>query len=182
MNYTNTLPISAYPIYHYPRAEVIPGFSDKHLSIFAPFAAYWILSLFFYIIDNLNWPIFEQHRIHESDEAMKKNRVTAKQVVVAVLFQQAVQTALALIWLEDDSLEMSPMRNHKLDLQVYSGVISRIVNKVVGNSFGEKLLTSFGESTTSWIYWWGVPIFQYLFAALVLLTFLLQRVKAADQT
>lgn len=165
MNYTNTLPLAEYPMYHFARAEVIPGISDKYLSILSPFAAYWILSLFFTVIDNLNWDMFERYRIHEPEELKKKNRVTARQVVLAVLLQQAIQTAMGLVWLEDDSAEIGPMRDHYGDLRGYERIVSKVVVTLLGKNLGGTVLSQAGGGLTSWVYWWGVPIVQYFFAA-----------------
>ena len=142
---------------------MIPGFSDKFTSIFAPFAVYWVFSFFFHLVDTSG--LFEQYRIHEPEEEKKKNRVTVKQVIWAVLFQQAIQTALALVWLEDDDASVGPFRDHQGDIRGYSRVIDSIVMSVLGNKLGRSAVQRYGDEMASFTYWWAVPIFQFFFAS-----------------
>ena len=153
---------------------MIPGFSDKFTSIFAPFAVYWILSFFFHLVDVSGY--FEDYRIHEPEEEKKKNRVTVKQVIWAVLFQQAIQTALALVWLEDDDVSVGPFRDHQSDIRGYSGVIDSIVMSVLGNKVGRSVVQRYGDELASFTYWWAVPIFQFFFASSVSPKFQFRRI------
>jgi sphinganine C4-monooxygenase len=155
----------AFPFYHYDRAEVYPGISDRYMSILAPFITYWVASLFFQTIDSLNLPFFEQHRLHEPEEVKTKNRVTVRQVVVAVLFQQFVQTLLGIVWLEDDDPAYGPMRDHAEAVGWYHAVLAKAAVSVLGGAMGSEVMKGYGASAASWVYWWGVPIVQLFFAA-----------------
>ena len=148
---------------------MIPGFSDKFTSIFAPFAVYWILSAFFHVIDVSG--LFEDYRIHEPEEEKKKNRVTVKQVILAVLLQQVIQTALALVWLEDDDVSVGPFRDHQGDIRGYSGVIDGIVLSVLGKQLGRSVVNRYSDELASFTYWWAVPLFQFFFASSVIVHF-----------
>lgn len=157
----------AFPFYHYDRAEVYPGISDRYMSILAPFITYWVASLFFQTIDSLNLPFFEQHRLHEPEEVKTKNRVTVRQVVVAVLFQQFVQTLLGIVWLEDDDPAYGPMRDHAEAVGWYHAVLAKAAVSVLGGAMGSEVIKGYGASAASWVYWWGVPTVQLFFAASV---------------
>jgi sphinganine C4-monooxygenase len=174
MNYTTTtplvvpalsLPLSSYPFYALHRPSILPSFPDRYLSVVAPFAIYWLFSLFFHLLDSLHWPSLERYKLHEPDEVVSKNRVTVKEVIKAVLLQQALQTVLGLLWLEEDDPLKGPFRNHRADLERYGKVLGRVVIAVLGDKVGGNLWRNQGAEWTSWVYWWGVPIGQYLFAA-----------------
>lgn len=130
---------------------------DKFTSVFAPFAIYWIFSLFFHAIDTSG--LFEQYRIHEPEDEKKKNRVTVKQVIWGVLLQQVIQTALALVWLEDDGEGMGPFRDHASSLLGWK--------EFVGKVAGKATMDRFGDSFAQGMYWWAIPVFQFFFASYV---------------
>lgn len=145
------------------RLDIVAGVSDKYLSIFAPFAIYWVFSGFFHLVDTSL--LFEKYRIHEPAEEKAKNRVTVRQVLIMVLFQQAIQTLLALVWLEDDDPTVGPFRDHAGDLATYTRYTSMVVTAVVGKESTSMIMKRAGASLAEWMYWWGVPIFQFFFAS-----------------
>ncbi|KAK4700034.1 sphinganine C4-monooxygenase, partial [Phenoliferia sp. Uapishka_3] len=167
---TSSHPVS-YPLYHIPRPSLLSLLSDRHLSIAAPFLVYWTLSIIFHLIDISHIPYFERHRIHDLEETRTKNRrVGVGEVVLTVLFQQVLQTALGLVWLVDDEVESGPMRDHAADIARWSLVVRKGVRRIVG---GQEWMSSVGgevvgEGVAEWVYWWGVPACQ-LFLALVVL-------------
>ncbi|KFY78222.1 hypothetical protein V499_02570 [Pseudogymnoascus sp. VKM F-103] len=78
-----------------PVEPLIPYISDFYLSLLAPFAAYWVLSLFFHYIDVMDiWP---QYRLHTPAEILKRNRVSRYEVARDVIIQQIIQTAVGAI-------------------------------------------------------------------------------------
>ncbi|KAF7845955.1 hypothetical protein BT93_L5818 [Corymbia citriodora subsp. variegata] len=159
-------PVS-YPFYHFHRASVLSWISDKDLSLLVPLVVYWGVSLIFQLIDTLEIPHFEKYRIHEPEEVKRKNRVTKTQVIIAVLVQQALQTALGLYALEDESMK-EVFRDHKGEMEVYGAWISRISFALLGPAMASRLLRYCGSELTRWTYWWGVPIAQFLWASFVL--------------
>ncbi|ORY76233.1 hypothetical protein BCR35DRAFT_305868 [Leucosporidium creatinivorum] len=163
-----TLPLSSYPIYALHRPSILSTLPDRYLSVFAPFAIYWSFSLFFHFLDSLHLPALQRYKLHEPEEVVSKNRVTVKEVIKAVLVQQVLQTVLGLLWLEEDDPLKGPFRNHKRELQTYGYWVGRVVMGVLGKKMGGQLWKAQGAELTSWVYWWGVPIAQYLFAAFVL--------------
>ena len=81
--------------------------------------------------------------------------------MVAVLFQQVVQTLLALVWLEDDSDDMGPFRNHQGSVEGYQNLVGGLIGKKLVNLVGRDGMESIGNG----IYWWAIPIFQLFFAS-----------------
>jgi len=156
----------SYPIYHVPRKELVEGIPDSVLSIIAPFASYWIMSFIFSALDTLELPFFEKYRIHESDEVAKRNRVTRWEVVYMVLLQQVLQTGLGLTFLSDDPLRSES--GHVAAMRWYATWIEWAARKTLGSKTGSHLLAEYGADLTQWLYWWGVPGFQFIFAFFVL--------------
>ncbi|KFY07895.1 hypothetical protein V492_06716 [Pseudogymnoascus sp. VKM F-4246] len=78
-----------------PVEPLIPYISDFYLSLLAPFAAYWVLSIFFHYIDVMDiWP---QYRLHTPAEILKRNHVSRYEVARDVIIQQVIQTAVGAI-------------------------------------------------------------------------------------
>lgn len=155
-----------YPFYHLPRLDVVPGLSDKYLSILAPFITYWVLSLVFQVVDWAALPAIEKYRIHEPDEVKTRNRVTIRQVICMVLFQQVLQTALGLYWLEDDDERFGPFRDHKGEVVVYKAAIARALRWVLPtNSLVAADQVGWINKAANVSYWWVVPVGQFLIAA-----------------
>lgn len=78
-----------------PVPPLLPWLSDFHLSLLLPIAAYWLMSLIFFLISAFD--LFAQHRLHTPEEFKRRNRVSAAQVLRSVLLQQAIQTGLGLL-------------------------------------------------------------------------------------
>ena len=77
-----------------PVLRLVPWFSDFHLSLALPVAAYWFMSFIFWYIDKKDY--FSQYRLHTPEEFKQRNRVTVGEVLRSVLLQQAIQTALGI--------------------------------------------------------------------------------------
>jgi len=154
-------PIS-YPLYHVSRLSIIPGLEDKLFSIFAPVVAYWALSLVFHILDSdvFSWPA--KYRIHDSEEVKAKNLASRRDVVLAVILQQAIQTLLGLLWLEDG--ESDALRNHAGEMRTVGEWVGRLTVLVLGEERGKEFLVAKGSQVVSWLYWWGIPSAQFLLA------------------
>lgn len=164
-SYPLSLPLSSYPIYALHRPSILSSFPDRYLSVVAPFAIYWSFSLFFHFLDSLHLPALERYKLHEPEEVVSKNRVTVREVIKAVLLQQVLQTVLGLLWMEEDDPLKGPFRDHKGDLRRYERVVGKVLVGVLGEKMGGNLWKAQGGEWTSWVYWWGIPIAQYLFAA-----------------
>ncbi|KAF8513419.1 sphingosine hydroxylase [Hysterangium stoloniferum] len=155
-----------YPLYHVSRESVIPGIDDKTLSLLSPLVSYWALSLFFHVLDMdiFQWPA--KYRLHESEEVKTKNLASRNSVILAVLLQQAIQTLMGIFWLDDS--ESDAFRNHTGEMRTLSNWVARIVVALFGDATGIKILAAQGQHTVSWLYWWGIPIFQFLLAIFII--------------
>jgi len=157
-----------YPIYHITRISIVPGIDDKTLSLLSPILSYWVLSLFFHLLDSklFQWPT--KYRIHESEEIASKNLASRRDVIFAVIFQQIVQTLLGIVWLDDD--QSDAFRNHTGEMRHLSQWVARLVITVLGDKWGAKLLATQGQQLVSWLYWWGIPVAHYIWAMCVILS------------
>jgi sphinganine C4-monooxygenase len=78
-----------------PLQSLSPYISDLGLTLLAPIAAYWILSLFFHLIDVYDvWP---QYRLHTPAEILKRNHASRYEVARDVIIQQIVQVGVGAI-------------------------------------------------------------------------------------
>jgi sphinganine C4-monooxygenase len=156
-----------YPIYHTRENSILPFMTDKFLSLLIPIVAYWVFSLLFHALDCLELPYFEKMRIHESEEVQSRNRVTVWGVIKAVLLQQFFQTALGWVWLESEQeiLEREIWRDHTADMQKLAGVVGQGLHLLLGGKTAGTVAQALGGGNlTAWVYWWGVPIVQMVFA------------------
>jgi sphinganine C4-monooxygenase len=154
----------SYPSYYAPRLSLLSWISDKNLSLLAPVVIYWATSLFFELLDRSGLRFIEKYRIHEPEEVRRKNRVTFKTVLLAVFVQHILQTALGYACLDEQDSIRETFRDHRAELQTYGAYISRAAFLILGPTTGSKVLRYCGAELTSWIYWWGVPTLQFLWA------------------
>lgn len=88
-NYTSNIPdLPSYTLT--PRPSLIPGVSDVALQLLSPIAAYWIVSLFFHILDVFD--LCADYRLHTPAEVLKRNHVSRYEVFRDVILQQIIQT------------------------------------------------------------------------------------------
>jgi sphinganine C4-monooxygenase len=138
------------PFYYSPKTQLVDGIPDHLLSLAAPVIAYWVLSLFFHVLDIADWKWLDKYRIHESEEIKSKNKVTKSRVVWIVVGQQALQTVLGLAALSDDS---SHLVNHRLHLLRIATYAKFWLPWWSGNP---RMLARVAEL----VYWWGIPALQ----------------------
>ena len=86
------------------RPSLIPGVSDVVLQLVAPVVAYWVVSLFFLILDT--YDLFPQYRLHTPAEISKRNHVSRYEVFRDVVVQQVLQTVFGLAMAYFDPPEM----------------------------------------------------------------------------
>ncbi|GAM87464.1 hypothetical protein ANO11243_054890 [Dothideomycetidae sp. 11243] len=87
-----------------PLAPLVPGIPDKYLSLLLLIAAYWVISLFFHVIDVFD--LFPQYRLHTPEEVLKRNHVSRWEVLRDVALQQIVQTIFGVFlgYLDEDQM------------------------------------------------------------------------------
>ncbi len=93
--------LHTHPFYYSPSPSLLPALSDSLLTVIAPVPAYWLTAAFFQILDLSNAPWLIRHRIHDSAEVASRNRASRLQVFNAVVLQQVIQTALAIVWVSE---------------------------------------------------------------------------------
>lgn len=156
-SYPECLVSSHTPFYYSHKPNLTSYMSDQQLTLAVIFVAYWALSLVFHHLDVAQYKWMEKYRIHESAEVQAKNLVSRWQVVVAVLFQQAIQTALGLWWIED---KVSP--DHGKEMQRIGGVLQFVLKNLTGRQTSAALLQAYGPACVYIIYWWAIPTAQFL--------------------
>jgi sphinganine C4-monooxygenase len=149
-----------------------------------PIIAYWSLSLFFHALDISGWKWLDKYKIHESEEVRRKNLVSRTEVVFAVIFQQVIQTLMGLVWL-DEEVNSGGYANVVKGLQRWERLLEPSVDRVLAVLGELQALVGGGDVLGAgasggaavggkeevlariayFMYWWGVPAFQF-FAAM----------------
>jgi len=153
------------PFYYADRADLLSPFPDKYLSIFVPVAVYWICAIPFDFLDWLSPACLEKYRIHDSAEVQAKNKVSKSAVIGTVLFQQVLQVLLGYWWLEDDG---NAKLNHPRSIQSILYFLTQLVSQILGSESTHHFANATGPLFASWLYWWGIPSLQILWAMFVL--------------
>ena len=145
----------SFPFYYSQKPHLIHGVPDYILALAAPVIAYWCLSLCFHALDISGWKWLEKYRIHDSEEVQTRNLATRSEVVWAVILQQAVQMALGLISLSDESMHTV---NHAQQLRR----VASLLDSLAFTTFGERMTPYILVHAANFWYWWGVPMLQFL--------------------
>lgn len=158
----------SYPIYFFPRADLIPGFSDRYLSLALPFLGYWAMALSYLFLDWVQWPVFEQYRMRDPNEGQVRNRVKLDVVAKAVLSQQVLQTFIGCLSVEPNSVGLAQVfRDHKAHIRAVGVVMTRIATRLLGTSLAHEVLHLYGTAISEIVYWWVVPMLHLLYALYV---------------
>jgi sphinganine C4-monooxygenase len=151
------------PFYHSYEPSLLPWLSDKDLSLAAPVAAYWIFSLFFHALDvwGENWAWLHPCRIHESPEVKSRNLVSKSSVLIAVTVQQAIQTIIGALFLDD----VAQTVDHSAHMRQWSSILVQSTLLYMGDpSRAQQFLQAWGPSIIHFVYWWFIPALQLLWA------------------
>jgi len=141
-----------HPIYYSPAPSLLTSLSDPVLTAVAPLPAYWLVAGFFHILDTSNWAWPNRYRIHDSAEVASRNRASRLTVLFAVLFQQVIQTILALLWVS----EPPEPADHAAALRSIAYALARPLGIVDAAGAGAPLAYL--------IYWWLLPAVQFFVA------------------
>jgi len=144
-----------FPFYYSQSPHLIDGVPDYKLALAAPVIAYWCLSLCFHGLDISGWKWLEKYRIHDSEEVQARNLVTRSEVVRTVILQQVIQTALGLISLSDESTHVL---NHAQQLRR----VASFLDLLVFNTFRKRITPCILVHAANFLYWWGMPLLQFL--------------------
>jgi hypothetical protein len=148
----------ATPFYYSAAPSLMGGLSDPSLSLAAPIVAYWGLSLFFHFLDTVGWRWLERHRIHDSAEVAARNKASRADVLGAVIFQQVLQTAMGWWWIEDHA--PVPLAAHCAHVATWAPPVAR----ALAPALGAKAAWAGAEVGAYWIYWWAIPVLQFVWA------------------
>jgi sphinganine C4-monooxygenase len=157
-------PNGTFPAYYTEQPSIIPGMSDKTLSVISPLIAYWALSIPFHALDvyGANWAWLSRYRIRESVEVTSKNLVGKREVVIAVIFQQIVQTILGVLFVEGED---SSLVDHTAKMSRMSPILVQSMLLYYGDPrLAQARLEVWGTTVLHFIYWWLIPTAQILFA------------------
>jgi len=147
------------PFYYSSRPHLLANLPDHLLTLAVPVIAYWSLSLIFHAFDVSGWKWLNKYKLHESEELRKKNLVGRSEVVFAVIFQQIIQTFMGLLWLQEEVNTTSAARAALAmkGLQRWQRILEPLAGKL-----------DFRVARAAWfMYWWAIPLFQFLFAMCV---------------
>eukprot|EP00877_Chromochloris_zofingiensis_P004654 jgi/Chrzof1/1418/Cz10g07090.t1 len=77
-----------------------------------PVIFYWLVALYFEVLDHLQLPWFEKYRLRSQQEADKKNITSRKHVALRVLLQNAIQivVGLLMIFIDPGFCDSKPYR------------------------------------------------------------------------
>lgn len=151
------------PWYYSPETQLYSAVSDFWLSLFAPVVAYWLFCFFFEILDRADWEWLRGYKIHESSEVSSRNRVTKRQVLVAVVLQHIIQIALGYFWMDTDAETGVPISTHVPRMEAIAPIILRFLEAAVGHQFAAHLWLHKAQDLVYYVYWWAIPLAQ-LFA------------------
>ncbi|KAG2068904.1 hypothetical protein BDR04DRAFT_1157270 [Suillus decipiens] len=160
------LPPVKIPFYFSLRQNLFDGIPDTYVALVAPVLAYWILSFIFYCLDISGWKWLDKYRIHESEEVKSRNLATPWQVARAILLQHATQTVVGFTGVIEPP-EISIARCQS-EMEALGSTLVWVVRLVLGEQTGMTFLELRGPGMTHWLYWWGIPAAQMLFASFIL--------------
>ncbi|KAG0705585.1 fatty acid hydroxylase superfamily-domain-containing protein [Suillus ampliporus] len=163
---TVCLPPIKIPFYFSLRQNIYDGIPDTYVALAAPVLAYWFMSLIFQCLDISRWKWLDKYRIHESEEVKSRNLATPWEVAWAVMLQHVAQTILGLAWLTE-SPEISVVRCQS-EMEDLGRTLVLVVRRLMGEEIGMKFLELRGPEMTHWLYWWGIPVAQVLFAMFII--------------
>ena len=171
------------------RPSLIPGVSDVVLQLVAPVIAYWVVSLFFHILDT--YDLFPQYRLHTPAEISKRNHVSRYEVFRDVVVQQVLQTVFGLAMAYFDPPEMigreqysiavwaQRLRRVQHELPTGLGVLGvdslklalnlsdsapNLAGALAGGIYPTQGFAAWEINAAKFIYWVGVPAIQFTVA------------------
>lgn len=101
-------PLPAYTVK--PLPDLLPFISDFWLSIIAPHIAYWVVSLFFHVIDV--YDLFPQYRLHTPAEITQRNLASRYEVARDVILEQVLQVVMVAILNLTEPRQMTGMEDY----------------------------------------------------------------------
>lgn len=109
-----------------PQPDLTPLISDFWISLLVPVVLYWIVSIFFHLIDV--YDCFPQYRLHTPEEITKRNRVSRYEVARDVIIQQVIQVATGAVLALTEPTEMTGKADY--DVAVWASRL-RLAQRVI---------------------------------------------------
>ncbi|KAK4944879.1 Sphingolipid C4-hydroxylase sur2 [Elasticomyces elasticus] len=174
------------------RPSMITGVPDVVLQLIAPVIAYWVVSLFFHILDA--YDLCSQYRLHTPAEVLKRNHVTRYEVLRDVILQQIIQTTFGLALAYFDPVETVGREEHDiacwaqrlrvaqryipsllsvvgLDAMAlgkqWHDTLPQLAGAVSGGLYATESFASWEASVARFIYWIGIPVIQFTVAIFI---------------
>ncbi|KAI0741448.1 sphingosine hydroxylase [Daedaleopsis nitida] len=154
------------PFYYTPNVRLFAGLPDHLFALAVPVLSYWILSIFFHILDISEWKRLDKYRLHESEEVKARNLVTRTEVVRAVIFQQVIQTLMGLWWVEE--LPTGGEVDHVANMLRMASWLEWLATWVLGEEAGRQLLASRGADGLYTLYWWALPVARFFMGMFII--------------
>jgi hypothetical protein len=148
-----------HPFYYSPAPSLLPSLSDSLLTVLAPVPTYWLTAGFFHILDLSNARWLLRYRIHDSAEVASRNRASRAEVFRAIILQQVIQTALAIVWVSeppaatDHAVAMGSIARALVDLLSPLGALDSVSTVVAPLAY--------------LLYWWAIPAARLFIAMYV---------------
>ncbi|KAH7308193.1 sphinganine hydroxylase [Stachybotrys elegans] len=114
-----------------PQGDMFPYFSDVALSLGLPVVVYWILSMFFHLLDV--YDLFPQYRLHTPEEITSRNHVTRYEVARDVVIQQVLQVGVGALLALTEPEEMSGKEDY--DVAVWATRV-RLAQRILPSLLG----------------------------------------------
>jgi sphinganine C4-monooxygenase len=94
-----------------PMPDLLPGIiSDFWLSLILPHIAYWVVSMFFHVIDV--YDLFPQYRLHTPAEIAQRNLASRWIVARDVIVEQIIQVATSAVLSLTEPRQMTGMEDY----------------------------------------------------------------------
>ena len=150
------------PFYFVARNNLLGSIPDVVLSLVAHHIVYWILCGAFDLLDHSGWKWLDHYRVHESEEVKSRNLVTRFQVIRSVAAQQVVQTVAGLLFLED--VPGFSLARCASELKSMESTLLSVFQLGFIPDLLSSMLVSHNKDIAYWIYWWVIPVSQFMFA------------------
>ena len=150
------------PWYYDPNPQLWSPMPDFWLSVVGPVAAYWLFCGFFEILDRGDWEWLQKYKIHESREVISRNKVTKRQVLLAVILQQVTQMALGYFCMDPTVKTGGPVSIHLAQMEAIAPTALRSLEALFGRRLAALLWHHKAQDLVYYVYWWAIPLAQLL--------------------
>ncbi|KAK4138294.1 hypothetical protein BT67DRAFT_5568 [Trichocladium antarcticum] len=93
-----------------PMPDLLPFISDFWLSLILPHVAYWVISMFFHVIDV--YDLFPKYRLHTPEEIAQRNLASRYEVARDVIVEQIIQIATSAVLSLTEPRQMTGMEDY----------------------------------------------------------------------